>query len=80
MDFKAIAIDKFTKYLIGGELFDFIKETVSELFDVELSGEEKRNIAFAAAKEMFSKVGSTAVNIGIEMAVMYFNSKTTTSS
>ena len=80
MDFKAIAIDRFTKWLIGGELFDSIKETVEELFDVDISGEEKRKIAFDSAKEMFSGVANVLVNIGIEMAVLYFNSKTTTSS
>ena len=40
MDFKVMALDKLVKWLLGGELFDFIREQVNTASRIDISGDE----------------------------------------
>ena len=77
MDIKLFAIDKAVKWLVGGELFDFIKNAVATYADEDIPGEEKRAAVQAAAKEFFADALTLFVNIAIEAAVILLNESLT---
>jgi len=67
--FKTYFLDKTIAWLIGGDLFNGIKEIVAGLMDANMSGEEKRKKAYAAAKRLAGKTATFVVNLAIEAAV-----------
>lgn len=71
MDIKAVqtmALDKVTNWVLGGELFDFIKKQVAIMVDVDIPGSEKRELVIDAAKEFFADAAKVLIAIGIEVA------------
>ncbi len=52
-----------------------LKAIVEKLMDADLSGEEKRQQAWAMAKDIFSDLSNSAINFLIELAVNYVKSK-----
>ena len=75
MDMKTYTLDKVIKWLIGGELFNSIKEMVLNMADTELTGEEKRAKVLQEAKSIAGKTASFLLNLGIEAAVVILKSK-----
>ena len=76
MSFKVTVLEKATTWLVGGDLFDFIREQVETVADMSLTGEQKRERVFNDAKEFFGEVLNVFVNIAIEVAVIALKEKT----
>lgn len=70
MNLLCIAI----KPLIGAIVWDRVKQTVLDLMDSALSGDEKRAKAQADLKAAFADVPSYLRNLAIEVAVAQFKS------
>lgn len=75
MDIKLIVLDRLVKWLVGGELFTFIKEAVELMANTNLSGSEKREKVQAMAVEAFSGAVTVLVNLAIEVAVLLLKAK-----
>lgn len=75
MDMKSYALDKLIKWLIGGELFNSIKEMVASVADANLSGDEKRTKVLDEAKSIAGKTATFLLNLAIEAAVTLLKSK-----
>ena len=70
MDIKLIVIERAIKWLIGGELLEFIKKLVLGVNEREMTGEEKRLWVIKETKMFFITAGSVFISIGIEIAVL----------
>ena len=75
MDIKIAIIERATKWLVGGSLFDFIKAQVETAASMDISGEEKRVKVLEDTKRFFGSVLTVFVNIAIEVAVLALKSK-----
>jgi len=72
---KAFALEKIVKWLLGGELFQGIKEIVDGLMDANIPSAEKRNLAFRKAQVIAAGAASFMVNLAIEAAVYILKAK-----
>jgi len=70
MNVKIYLLEGIVKWLVGGELFKFIQETVEAVNKSTISGEEKRAYVLERAKDLFSGVVTVLVNLAIEVAVL----------
>ena len=70
MDVKLIVVESAIKWLVGGDLLEFVKDAVAKVNDASLSGQEKRDAVLAEAKEMFSDFASVFISLAIEVAVI----------
>lgn len=59
------------KTLIGSDWWDKVRETVANLADEDISGEEKRAMAAAFLKESGWRAASFLLNLAIEVAVLF---------
>lgn len=75
MDFKLFFLNNIIKWLIGGDVFNFIREAVEAVNDSSLTGEQKRAKVLADAKAMFGSVATFLVNLAIEAAVTSLKAK-----
>ena len=75
MNFKVMALNKLVAWILGGELFDFIRKQVATASDLDISGEQKRQLVFNDVKAFAGNVATVLLNIGIEVAVAYFKAK-----
>lgn len=73
MNIKSTAVSSFAKFILGGLVFDKIKDVVNIYNNAELSGEEKRSAAIKDIEDIGLGIANWAVNLGIELAVTYFN-------
>ena len=58
------------KALVGSNIFDQIRNTVEQINNEELSGDEKRALAISALKEMGLTIANILLNLAIEVAVL----------
>ncbi|MCK5538506.1 MAG: hypothetical protein KAI79_16890 [Bacteroidales bacterium] len=70
MDVKLIVVESAIKWLVGGDLLEFVKDAVAKVNDASLSGAEKREAVFAESKEMFADFASVFISLAIEVAVI----------
>jgi len=75
MDFKLAILDRVTKWLVGGELFNFVKQVVDIANTKDYTSEEKREYVQSEVLKFFSTTGMVIVNLAIEVAVMILKSK-----
>ena len=75
MNIKLIVLERVVKWLVGGDLFTFIVETVEAINDSTISNNEKRAYVLKKAKEMFGDVVTVLVNLAIEVAVLALKAK-----
>ena len=54
---------------------DELRDIVTRLMDIDIPPEEKRQQAWEMAKDLFSDLGTSAVNFLIELAVNYVKAK-----
>lgn len=54
---------------------DELRDIVTRLMDIDIPSEEKRQQAWEMAKDLFSDLGTSAVNFLIELAVNYVKAK-----
>ena len=66
---KTYLLNKVIEWLLGGDVFDKIKQIVYGLADVDAPGEKKREIAVQQAKELFGNIATFSINLAIEAAV-----------
>lgn len=72
---KSILIEQFSKWLLGGTLWERIKRLVSRVNDSNLSGAAKRAAVIAEAEAIGLDLASFMLNAGIELAVVYLRNK-----
>ncbi len=77
MSYKLIVVEKVIKWLVGGDLFTFVTETVEEMNSIDMSGEDKRLAVQRLTMEFFTKTSSVFINIAIEIAVLVLKAKLT---
>ena len=68
---KESLVKKATEWLIGGELFDGIKNIVSDLMSSDIPGGKKRDAALTEIKTLGYDTADFLINLGIEVALMY---------
>lgn len=73
MSIKSTAVSSFAKFILGGLVFEKIKDIVTIYNKSDLSGEEKRSAAIKDIEDIGLGIANWAVNLGIELAVAYFN-------
>jgi hypothetical protein len=73
MNIKATAVSSFAKFILGGLIFNKIKDIVAIYNKAELSGDEKRSAAIKDIEDVGFGISTWAINLGIELAVTYFN-------
>lgn len=71
MKIKAIAIDSFAKFIMGGLAFSKVKDIVKIYSDTEMSGEEKRAGVLKDLKDIGMGLSVVVLNLGIELAVLF---------
>ena len=70
MDIKIIVLERAVKWLVGGELFDFVVETVAAVNNSKISNDAKRAYVQNKAKALFGSALSVFINLAIEVAVI----------
>ena len=70
MNIKYIVLERVVKWLIGGELFDFVREMVEIVNDSNMTGEQKRKIVQKRTMQMFGSTLEVFINLAIEVAVI----------
>ena len=75
MSIKLTVLDKVVNWLVGGTLFQAVKDSVTAINNKELTGEEKRAVVFAEIKELFADAATVFVNLAIEVAVILLKEK-----
>ena len=63
------------KLLIGSDYWHEVKNTVTELGNAELTGEEKRALVITTLKDGGWTLGSILLNLAIEVAVLVLSDK-----
>lgn len=74
MNVKSVAITSFAKFMIGGVVFEKIKDIVQVYMTANLTGEQKREQAFKDILDILSGISNWVIGLGIELAVAYFKS------
>jgi hypothetical protein len=75
MKITPIAINSFSKFIVGGVPFESMKRIVSGLNDNNLTGEQKRNAAIDEFMTLGYALAGWLVNLGVELAVAWLKSK-----
>jgi hypothetical protein len=75
VNIKVTILERVVKWLVGGDLFQFISDTVVAVNDSSISGEEKRAYVLKKAKEFFGDVVTVLANLAIEVAVIALRAK-----
>ncbi|MEM2159430.1 MAG: hypothetical protein QXN55_00560 [Candidatus Nitrosotenuis sp.] len=68
-------IQQFASFLLSNDTFERLKAVVERQNDKNLTGPEKRHAALQEIKEIGLDLANFAINVGIELAVLYFNMK-----
>lgn len=66
---KNYMLNKIISWIVGGDLFEKIKEIVLGLFDADMPGNEKRERALKQLQEIGASAAEFLLNLGIEAAV-----------
>lgn len=72
MNVKNSVVSAFAKYVIGGKPFEHIKKIVAIIETGELKGKDKQQAAFDELQAMGIELSTMMLNIGIELACLYF--------
>lgn len=75
MKVTPFVIEKFSAFLLGSNVFARIKGVVERQNDKDLSGVEKRHAAISEIKTIGLEIATWAINVGIELAVVYLRAK-----
>ena len=67
---KKYMLEKIVAWLVGGSLFEDIKQVVVTLMNSEMPGERKREIALRRIKAMAADSATFMLNLAIEAAVV----------
>ena len=78
--FQDFMIKKTMAWLIGGELFDKIREVVNGLADASKTGTEKRDIALEEIKVFAGDTAKVLINFALEGAVLLLVSQQSSDS
>ena len=76
MNWKLFLMEKVTKWLLGGKLFDQIKALVTLYASEDMPPEKKRKKVNEKIKAIFGGVADFLVNLGIEVAVLLLKAQT----
>ena len=69
MSMKTMMLETVAKLVVGGDLFEFVSETVLAVSRSSISGAEKRAYVQNKTKAMFTKALTIFINLAIEVAV-----------
>ena len=71
MNYKEMFLEKATKWVVGGDLYEEVKSLVAFYFTEDgMNGPEKREAVIAKAKVIAEGVASVFINIAIEVAYL----------
>ena len=76
MDYKLFILENIAKWLLGGDLMDFVKNEVEIINNKDISGEEKRDWVINEAKTFFADASIYLINFAIEVAVLILKAQT----
>ncbi len=74
MDIKIVVLERAVKWLVGGELMEFVKAAVAMMDNKDMTGEEKRERVIFEAKAFIANSTTTFISIAIEVAVLILKS------
>ncbi len=77
MNFKAMAINRFSSWLLSAEVWGHAQAAVNIVEDPGKTGVEKRQAAIELLKAVFAGLASLTLNLAIELAVCYMKEKRT---
>lgn len=75
MNIKAIVIERFAKFMVGGVPFESMRRVVADYNDADMTGAQKR---VAATKEFLTlgyALAGVLVNLALELAVVWLRSQ-----
>jgi len=75
---KKYVLNILAKILLGDQFWNTVKQEVTILLDLDMSGEDKRKKAFEVLKTQFRDQSNSLINAGIELAVVWVKNKTKT--
>jgi hypothetical protein len=75
MNLKALIIERFAKWLIGGVPFASLKRIVREWDEADMPGERKRLGVLKEFKTLGYDLAGVMVNLGLELAVAWLQSR-----
>tara|TARA_R110000772_G_scaffold5454_9_gene19556 strand:- start:506 stop:754 length:249 start_codon:yes stop_codon:yes gene_type:complete len=75
MNWKLSVLNKIVEWLVGGEVFEFVKNLVATINDSALTGEQKRAQTFTQTRQIFGSLATVLINLAIEVAVLLLKSK-----
>lgn len=70
MNIKIVVLERAVKWLIGGDLFAFVQDTVEAVNNSTISNDAKRAYVQKKTKEFFAEALSVFINLAIEVAVI----------
>jgi len=70
MEIKLVVIESAIKWLVGGNLLEFVKKAVASINDESIPNEEKRAWVIKEAKAFFATTGTLFISIALEVAVL----------
>ena len=75
MNIKALIIERFAKFMIGGVPFESMKRIVADYNDADMTGAQKREAATQEFLTMGYALAGVLINLAIELAVVWLRSR-----
>jgi len=76
MSVKSVVISSFATFLLGSDIFQKIKNVVSEQEQKLIEGPKKRDAVLAELQVIGIGVAANLLNLGIELAVAWLKTQT----
>ena len=73
MSIKSTAISSFAKFMLGGTVFNEIRDIVAIYQSSTLSGAEKRSAVIKDIEDLGLGLVNWVIHLGVELSVAYFN-------
>lgn len=75
MKIAPFAISSFANFMLGGSVFNTLKDIVTAQQSKDKTGEQKRAATIDAFKRMGGELAGWLLNLGVELAVAWLKSK-----
>lgn len=75
MKITPFAINSFANFMLGGEVFNTLKQIVEVQDDTNQTGEQKRAATIEGFKHLGGDLAEWMLNLGVELAVAWLKSK-----
>ena len=75
MEVKLVVLESAVRWLVSGQLLDFVKRMVEAINNEDITGEEKKAWVMTEVKSMFSNTASLFITLAIEVALILLRSE-----